>query len=262
MNTAEFLSLYDQQMRIHLRLPETVFENTGRIVRDHSTVENAGFIDYARLDESSADAEIAAQIAYYASLNMPFTWKVYDHDRPVDLRQRLASHGFKIGEPSTLMALDLQAPPAGLLTMEIPPCIQRITDDAGINAMVDVEESVYGSPREWLRKRLLSMQRNTPHLLSLYAAVVDKKIVSAAWIIYYEGTQFASLLGGATLPEHRSHGYYTALLAVRAREALSRGVRSLVVDASPMSAPVLAKHGFEPLEQTTYCRWSPVLSTL
>ena len=78
MNKSELLSLYDAQMRINLRLPETVFENTGRIVRDVSTVENAGFIDYASLDESCADAEIETQIAYFKHLNMPFTWKVYD----------------------------------------------------------------------------------------------------------------------------------------------------------------------------------------
>ena len=155
------------------------------------------------------------------------------------------------------MALDLHHPPARLLEPVIPTCIRRITDEAGIDSIVRVEESIYHSPRAWLRKRLLTMQRNTPHLLSLYAAVIDEKIVSAAWIIYYDQTQFASLLGGATLPEHRLHGYYTALLAARAREALERGVRFLVVDASPMSEPVLAKHGFESLEQTVYCRWSP-----
>ena len=253
----DLLSLYDAQMRINLRLPETVFENTGRIVRDVSSVENAGFIDYSNLDESNADAEIETQIAYFRGLNLPFTWKVYEHDRPADLRQRLAAHGFQIDEPSTLMILDLQNPPARLLEAAIPESIHRITEEVGIENIVRLEESVYQSPREWLRKRLLLMQKNTPHLLSLYAAVIDDKTVSAAWIIYYEGTQFASMLGGATLPAYRSRGYYAALLAVRAREALSRGVRFLVVDASPMSAPILEKRGFQPLEQTVYCRWSP-----
>lgn len=257
MNKSELLTLYDRQMRINLRLPETVFENTGRIVRDVSTVENAGFIDFSNLDESNADAEIEAQIAYFQSLNMPFTWKVYDHDRPADLRQRLLLHGFEVDDPSTLMVLDLQHVSVRFSDMKITDHIQLITDEEGIEGIVQVEEEVYQSSRARLRQRLLHLHHTRPEMLSLYGAVIDQRVVSAAWIIYYGNSQFASLLGGATLPEFRSRGYYTALLALRAHEALERGVRFLVVDASPMSEPVLAKHGFQSLGQTTYCRWSP-----
>lgn len=257
MHKDEILTLYDQQMRIHLSLPETVLENTGRIVRDTSAVENTGFIDYSDLDESCAEEEIEAQIDHFRSQNMPFTWKVYDHDRPADLRRRLAQHGFDIGEPSMLMVRDIQSAADLLQGREVPPELRRIDDEAGIEGIVRVEESVYGSSRDWLRKRLIYMHRRTPDLLSLYSVVIDGKVVSAAWIIYYAGTQFASLLGGATLPEFRSRGYYTALLAVREREARRRGVRFLAVDASPLSEPVLASHGFDRLEHTTYCRWKP-----
>lgn len=44
-------------------------------------------------------------------------------------------------------------------------------------------------------------------------------MVSAAWTHYLPGTSFATLWGGSTLKQYRQRGYYSALLAVRAREA-------------------------------------------
>lgn len=257
MQKSDLLSLYDTHMRINLRLPGVAFERTPRLVRDLDPASSSGFIDYAALDDSSADAEIDAQIAYYSSLNLPFTWKVYGHDHPADLCRRLASRGFTISEPSTLMLLDLAGSPAVLAPAPLPPQVTRLEGEEAIEAVVRVEETVYGSPRDWLRGYLKHLHAVRPDLLSLFGAVVEGQVVSAGWIIYYEGSPFASILGGATLPDYRSRGFYTALLAVRAREAQKRGTRFLAVDASPMSAPILARHGFIALEQTTYCRWSP-----
>lgn len=256
LTKTEILALYDTQMRIGLRLPEAVFEDTGHIVRDHSLIENTGFIDYADLDETCAEEEIAAQIAFFRSLNMPFTWKVYDHDQPANLRQRLAAHGFEVSSPSMLMAYQLPEAPIPS-PQQNAPRVQRVTEEREIEAIVRIEETVYQSPRDWLRKRLLHMHRTTPQWISLFAGFVDGEVVAGAWIIYYPGSQFASLLGGATLPEFRSRGYYTALLAARMRAAQERGMRFLAVDASSMSEPLLAKHGFLRLEHTSYCRWVP-----
>jgi hypothetical protein len=52
------------------------------------------------------------------------------------------------------------------------------------------------------------------------------------------------LYGGATLTAHRGKGLYQALVQARAMEARARGVRFLVVDTSPMSGPILQRHGF------------------
>jgi len=48
----------------------------------------------------------------------------------------------------------------------------------------------------------------------------------------------------------RNQGLYTALLAVRAREARDKGYRFLTVDASEMSRPILEKHGFVKIATT------------
>jgi hypothetical protein len=47
--------------------------------------------------------------------------------------------------------------------------------------------------------------------------VTADEVVSAAWIIYHPGTEFAYLAGGSTLETWRKRGLYRALVAVRAR---------------------------------------------
>jgi len=54
-----------------------------------------------------------------------------------------------------------------------------------------------------------------------------------------------ALFGGAVLPEARGHGVYRALVHARWEHAVARGTPLLVVQAGPMSRPVLAGLGFE-----------------
>ena len=52
-------------------------------------------------------------------------------------------------------------------------------------------------------------------------------------------------MGGAVLPEARGRGVYRALVHARWEQAVARGTPLLVVQAGPMSAPILTGLGFE-----------------
>ena len=91
--------------------------------------------------------------------------------------------------------------------------------------------------------------------IQFYMAYADGVPACAAWIRFHPGTQFASLWGGSTLPAYRRRGLYTAVLSVRAQEARRRGYRFLTIDASPMSRPIVAKHGFQVLTFAHACNW-------
>jgi hypothetical protein len=54
---------------------------------------------------------------------------------------------------------------------------------------------------------------------------------------------------------YRGQGLYTALLAIRAQEAISRHVEFLTVDASAMSRPILEKFGFIKIAESYPCKW-------
>ena len=75
--------------------------------------------------------------------------------------------------------------------------------------------------------------------------------VCASRLEIHQGTQFASLWGGGTVPERRGKGIYKATVAYRAGIAAARGCRYLQVDASDDSLPILARLGFERLSTTT-----------
>ena len=82
-------------------------------------------------------------------------------------------------------------------------------------------------------------------------------MISAAWIVFYPGTDFAGLWGGSTVSTWRSRGIYRALIAARAQVAVARGTRYLQVDASDDSAPILRRLGFRAITTTTPYVWTP-----
>ena len=257
MDKADLLAIFERDQRINVQFPGMIHEVVGRVIRHRSPQEHSGFIAYSTLDEASANAEIDAQVAFFSALGLPFEWKVYDHDRPADLRQRLAARGFVIEDPEALLVLDMDNAPDFYESMVVPDAVERVTTPVGIDGIVRMEEEVWQTPHERLGERLASDLENLPDLVSIYAVQADGRTVSAAWVYYHPPSQFASLWGGSTLPAYRGRGYYTALLVARAREARRRGYRFLTVDASPMSRPILEKRGFQFLGFSTPCQWSP-----
>jgi GNAT superfamily N-acetyltransferase len=256
MDQAELLKIFDREQRMEWTAPNTRREDCGRVVRYIIPDEKSGFIGYSALDEASVDAEIEAQIDFFRGLGYDFEWKVYDHDRPADLRQRLAAHGLVVEEPEALVVLDLEDAPEFYWTMDLPE-ITRITTQAGVEEVMHMEEAVWGDDHTQLGQYLGRYLGEHPDFIEMFAIYQGDRVASAAWILYHEPTPFASLWGGSTLKEYRGRGYYTALLAHRARQARKRGFRFLTVDASPMSRPILEKHGFRFLGFSTPVKWKP-----
>ncbi len=87
--------------------------------------------------------------------------------------------------------------------------------------------------------------------LTVVVAEAGGEMVSAGWIRYEVGTDFATLWGGATAEAWRGRGIYRALVAHRARLARGRGFSLLEVDASDDSRPILERLGFTPVTTTT-----------
>jgi GNAT superfamily N-acetyltransferase len=158
-------------------------------------------------------------------------------------------HGFVEEESETVMALDLeeQSDFRGRVSHDI----RKVTDDAGLAAVARLEEAIWQRPFDWIATELGAELLLPGEPTVMYLAYVDDQPAAAAWMRFYEGTQFAALFGGSTLPEYRKQGLYTALLQVRAAEARRRGYRFLTVDAGEMSRPILEKHGFVALTTAT-----------
>ena len=242
MEISEILALYDREQRRDIVYPDMTRTARPHVVRYTRPAPGANFILFSDLAGADVDAVIQEELAYFSSLGQPFEWKVYSHDLPADLKDRLVAQGFTADEPEAIMALDLQQAPTALLA-PVSVDIRSITRRQELGDVIQVLEEVWEHSFDWIWERL-GAHLEIPGYLNVYIAYVNGVPASAAWIYFHTGSQFAGLWGGSTRAAYRQQGLYSSLLAVRAQAALRRGVRFLTVDASPMSAPILSKYGF------------------
>ncbi|MGW4753683.1 GNAT family N-acetyltransferase [Streptomyces chartreusis] len=252
MDHAAVLALFDRDMREGAQPdgPDARVERVGRIVRQVSSEHGWNGVVWSDLDAAGADAAITEQIAHFSGLGREFEWKLYGHDLPVDLGQRLRAAGF-VGQPEeTLMigevaGLNLDAePPEGIR-------ILPVTDSAGVDLVAQVHETAFGTDGSRLRHQLLARLTADADTVVAVVALAGDTPVSAARMELVPGTRFAGLWGGGTVEGWRGRGIYRALVAHRARAAVDRGYRYLQVDAMSSSRPILERLGFEPLTTTT-----------
>lgn len=253
MNIQEVLALYDQEQRRDIEYPDARREEAPPVIRGIDHFGYQSFINYSELEGQDVDKVIDEQIRYFESLGHDFEWKVFSHDYPPDLKDRLSTRGFEIGETDTILVFDLQTAPDRLL-QPVSQDVRRILDPAGVDDVMAVQNTVWNEDLNWLGDRLRQQLDEQADYVSVYVAYVDERPVSSAWITFHKG-HFAGLWGGSTLEAYRGQGWYTALLAARVQEARARGVRYLTIDASPMSRPIVEKSGFQAIATATECVW-------
>ncbi len=250
------LEVFDREMRRGVRPdgPGDRVERVGGVVRHVGADEHAwNGVVWSDLDEAGADAAIAAQVAYFSSLGREFEWKLYAHDRPADLADRLLAAGFVPEPEETLMVAPLPGPGALPPAPVLPEGVRLlpVTDEAGVRLMRAVHDEAFGPGRGSSGEQLLDRLAGDPDAVPAVVAMAGDVPVSAARMELHPGTGFASLWGGGTVPGWRGRGIYRALVAHRARIAAERGYRYLQVDASGESRPILLRLGFVPLTTTT-----------
>ncbi len=255
MNKSQIIALYDQDQRKDVEYPDIRREVTPNVVRHINTSGTGeGAIIYSQLNKANSEDIIRQEVLYFESIGQNFEWKVYDYDRPSDLKERLESYGFIVEEVEAIMVLDLEDAPE-ILWQPVRHNVQRITYPEKLSDVITVKQQVWDKDHSWLDHYLGEALSNYPEQMSVYVAYIDEQPASTAWIYFPEQSQFASLWGGSTVSHFRKQGLYTALLAVRAQEAKGRQVKYLTVDASAMSRPILEKFGFEMIAYSYPCKW-------
>ncbi len=243
MNIEETLRLYDLHERLGAAYPRYTREQSACCVRMLSMDGGHDFLIHSELSAENADIVIAEELSYFRKLGRKFEWKLYSHDSPGDLKIRLASHGFSVGDDEAIMALELAELPAALLSVSSHD-IRRVADEEGIADYAAVNAQTWPEGDSSWMQSIAATLRGESGRMSAYVAYAGKLPVCAARIDFPLNSPFASLWGGATLEPYRKQGIYTAILATRAREAIARGYKFISIDASPMSRPIAAKHGF------------------
>ena len=213
MDSTEILALFDEQVR-RPNDPDGLFIGDG----------------WSAVLRPPPDADVERLVARMREVPGHVEWKYYSHDLPADLPERLVAAGLVPEDEETVVATEASSIPP-------PPAdvdLRIVTEE-----FVDLAARVFGSRFELPEKAVAVI------------AVVDGEPVSGGRVDLEDGTAFAGLFGGVTLPEFRGRGLYRATVAKRAELAREGGYRWLYSDALPTSRPILERLGFVAITTTT-----------
>jgi GNAT superfamily N-acetyltransferase len=135
--------------------------------------------------------------------------------------------------------------------------LRQVHEPGDFARIAALESEVWNDDFTWIAQDLQERVQAAPHEIVVLVAEGDGRVISAAWLVFRPGTDFAGFGGGSTVREWRGRGIYRALVARRAQLASARGVRYLQVDASDDSKPILLKLGFQAVTTTTPYVWTP-----
>jgi len=257
----DLLALYDAQLRAHVpdRLPPgATAERDGPVVRTLG-FGKYGWVEYrdlGDLSEPELDALIRRQIERFAERGQPFEWKFHTHDRPPFLAERLLAAGFVPEELETVVIAET-AELAGEAQLPEGVVLREVRGRADFQRIGEMEAAVWGTGADWYADTFEQELAADAGGLAVFVAEADGVVVSAGWMRFPSGTEFATFWGGSTLPEWRGRGIYRALVFRRAQLAAERGRRYVEVDASDDSRPILERLGFRPVTQTRPFVWTP-----
>ncbi|GKV56532.1 hypothetical protein NCCP2222_24790 [Sporosarcina sp. NCCP-2222] len=257
MNQTEMLDLFDKELRKNLQSPGSRREETEHVVRHVSLNGERGFIISSNVNEENAKRVIQEEMDYFRQLGVGFEWKVYSYDKPENLVELLEQENFAVEPREALMVMEIKENHP-FVSWSVSSHLREIVDEKGIREMIALIDFIWNDSHEELGNRLWRDKQHDPESLYIYGIYDGDRLVSAAWMYFEDNSSFASLWGGSTLPDYRGRGYYTELLAVRAKKAFERGYPFLTVDARPTSQPILEKHGFWRLAYCYGCQ-SPEL---
>lgn len=226
----------------------TTLRMLGPSLEDHDN-----FVLYANVPLGlSAAALVAREVAFFKSQGRRFEWKWFAHDDAPNLPEALTSQGFCAQDKEVVlfwessMALPLASPKA-LISNEVE--IKEIRTSQELAAVTAVQTAVWGEGFDWLEESLAHELQTQPDSIDIWCAFVKGAPVSTGWI-RYESDSWATLHGGSTIEAYRNQGIFKTLVHQRMIRARARGIKVVLVEAAPMSAPILLRFGFTSLTES------------
>jgi len=209
-------------------------------------------VSWVRCRPDEADAVIREALDAAAARGLPVSWILDPDTEPPDFGDRLRAHGY-VPEPgdeeSKVMVLLAEAKlemPAveGLAIRDALADLEAFTLSEQV-----AEEGFSGLPfgevsaiAPW-RERRYANNRAAGNRRVVLATIDGEPAGSGSMTLL--GPDAAIINGGAVRPHFRGRGVYRALVAARLGIAREAGAAGLMVWGGHMSAPILARLGFE-----------------
>jgi GNAT superfamily N-acetyltransferase len=174
------------------------------------------------------------------------TWWLGELTTPGYLADYLVELGLEPDDPPEMRSLTIAKAPTS--EPEVGVEVRRASTVEEMLEALEIDWQVFEVAEDERQSRRREALEAWPKYeidgtLSTYLAFVDGEPVGFARDVFTR--HGVLMLGGATLPEARGQGVYTALVLARWAHAAERGAERLVVSAGPQSAPILEQLGFE-----------------
>lgn len=209
-------------------------------------------VSWIRCAPGEADDVIDEVHATVSPRHLPLMWLIDPDTTPADFADDLAAHCV-FPEP--------EAPEVAVMVLPIDASIDPPTVDGlamhdalaspeAFRSADRVNGVAFGDPERGSTPEQMAAQERRRHDFlaagnrRVLLATVDGEPAGSAGLTLYPPAG-AIINGGAVMPEFRGRGIYRALLAARLEMARQAGAGGVAVWGGPMSAPILAKVGFE-----------------
>ncbi|MCW2962926.1 MAG: acetyltransferase [Actinomycetia bacterium] len=228
---------------------------TDRFVAVHGPTQHAlgGIATRVRFGDDFADGVSSVKAWFRDRGRDAFVWSIGPSTTPGDIGARLSEAGavpMPGFETASCMVLT-DAPPA---THDVEVRELTTLEEYERGADLSAEAFAWGDEHRDAQKATLRAhwEARDPTQRATFGAFVDDQLVAIGISSYTDRGVY--LDGGATLPQARGRGAYSALVAARWVDAVRRGTPALVVQAGPMSAPILERLGFESVATVEFLR--------
>ena len=201
-------------------------------------------VAWVRCRGEEADEVIREARAIIAGRGLPVYWILDPGTEPADFTDHLARHGVALDSEVAVMVLpihaDLRGPRVEGLEM-----LDGLADPESFRKADDVNSEAFGS----VSRTFESQERRRKNQVAagnrrlLLATVAGEPAGSAGLTLFPPAG--AIINAGAVLPKFRGRGIYRAMVAARLEMARAAGAEGLTVWGGEMSAPILARLGFQ-----------------
>lgn len=264
MKPTHLLSLYDAQLRADAEVTDAdEVTRIGPLLASTFITRRRGFVSYPHfaMDGAELNGLIDSVLEHFkADARVDeVEWKTRGHDELPDLLQRLNDRGFVEEEIETVMAGDVEAMIAADPGLPDSYSLELIADERSLREAEALAGQVFGDSAERSRRQadeLVQRMREDQESFEMWAVRDDEgRVVCSGRVDFVNGTDFATLWGGACESRHQGRGLYRAIVAARARSAVCRGKRFVQVDCTAYSRPILQRAGLTAITTTTPTLW-------
>lgn len=215
-------------------------------------VRGPNSVSWVRCASDEVDGVIEEVRALFRARGLPLMWILDPGHLPADLGDRLVARGARPDPASPEVAVMVLAAGAPLATPAVEGLriVDALADLDTFRAADAVNVEAFGAaPRAGDAGQRAAQERRWRNQVAagnrrMLLATVDGESAGSAGMTLYPPAG-ATIGGGAVVPRFRGRGVYRAMVVERLGMAREAGAAGLSVWGGPMSAPILARLGFQ-----------------